>query len=103
TNALAFIRGHAAQLSADPSRVCLVAFSSGAPLLAKFIREHPPEVRCLGAMYAFLDIRQSDPHRQHLSPAQLDELSPLVQMERSGSAMPPLSLAGAGSDHLPTL
>jgi len=103
TNALAFIRGHAAQLSADPSRVCLVAFSAGGPLLAKFIREHPPEVRCLGAMYAFLDIRQSDPHRQHLSPAQLDEFSPLVQMERSGSAMPPLFIARAGNDQIPTL
>src|SRR6266481_1774930 len=94
--ALAFVGSHARQLSADPSRVCLVAFSAGGPLLAKFIRDRSPAVRCLAAMYAFLDIRQSDPHRQHLSPAQLEEFSPLVQMERAGPAMPPLFVAGAG-------
>jgi acetyl esterase/lipase len=102
-NAIAFIRGHASKLSADASRVCMVAFSAGGPLLAKFIREHPSEVRCLAAMYAFLDIRQSDPHRQHLSPAQLDQFSPLVQMERSGPGMAPIFVARAGNDEIPTL
>ena len=101
--ALAFVGSHARQLSADPSRVCLVAFSAGGPLLAKFIRDRSPAVRCLAAMYAFLDIRQSDPHRQHLSPAQLEEFSPLVQMERAGPAMPPLFVARAGNDQVPTL
>src|SRR5438874_10011327 len=103
TNALTFIRGHAAQLSADPSRICMVAFSAGGPLLAKFIRERPPDVRCLAAMYAFLDVRQSEPHRQHLSPAQLDQFSPLVQMERSGPRMAPMFVARAGNDEIPTL
>jgi len=102
-NALAFVAGHAAQLSADPARVCMIAFSAGGPLLAKPIREHPPAVRCLAAMYAFLDIRQSEPHRQHLSPEQLDEFSPLVQMERAAPTMPPLFIARAGDDQVPTL
>src|SRR5207248_7279654 len=101
--ALDFIRGHAAQLSADASRVCLIAFSAGGPLLAKFIRERPPDLRCLAAMYAFLDIRQSEPHRQHLAPAQLDQFSPLVQMERSGPRMAPMFVARAGHDEVPTL
>src|SRR5437667_11359266 len=60
-NALAFIRSHAAQLSADASRECMAAFPARRPLPAEFIRERPPDVRCLAAMYAFLDIRQSEP------------------------------------------
>jgi len=101
--ALAFVGDHAAKLSADPSRVCLIAFSAGGPLLARFIREHPPSVRCLAAMYAFLDVHQWEPYRQHLSPAQREEFSPLVQMERVGPAMPPLFVARAGNDEVPTL
>jgi len=102
-NALKFAGNHAARLSADPSRTCLIAFSAGGPLLAKPIREHAPGVRCLAAMYAFLDVRQSEPHRQHLSPAQLEEFSPLVQMEHAGPSMPPLFVARAGNDQVPTL
>ncbi len=36
-------------------------------------------------------------------PAQLEEFSPLVQMERAGPAMPPLFVARAGNDQVPTL
>src|SRR5256885_3859143 len=54
-SALDYLRRHAGRLSADPGRICLVAFSAGGPLLARFIREHPSNVRCLAAMYAFLD------------------------------------------------
>ena len=48
-------------------------------------------------------VRQSEPHRQHLSPAQLDQFSPLVQMERSGPRMAPVFVARAGNDEVPTL
>src|SRR5438067_4093307 len=102
-SALAYVGGHAARLSADPQRTCLVAFSAGGPLLAPAIRGLPSRVRCLAAMYAFLDVRQSEPHRSHLTPEQLDEFSPLVQMERAGRAMPPLFVARAGKDEVPTL
>src|SRR5438105_417792 len=78
-----YVRERAAQLAADPERTCLVAFSAGGPLLSEAIAGHPPRVRCLAAMYAFLDVRQSEPHRRHSSPEELDRFSPLVQMARA--------------------
>ena len=98
-----YVRERAAQLAADPERTCLVAFSAGGPLLSDPIAGHPPRVRCLAAMYAFLDVRQSEPHRRHASPEELDRFSPLVQMERAARKMPPLFVARAGKDEVPTL
>jgi len=102
-SATGYVREHAADLSADPERTCLVAFSAGGPLLSRAIAEHPPAVKCLAAMYAFLDVRQSEPHRAHASPEELDRFSPLVQMERAAGKMPPLFVARAGRDEVPTL
>ena len=97
-----YVREHAAQLAADTERTCLVAFSAGGPLLSPAIAG-PGRVRCLAAMYAFLDVRQSEPHRGHASPEELDRFSPLVQMERAARKMPPLFVARAGRDEVPTL
>src|SRR5439155_25874157 len=51
-DAIAFVRGRAADFGIDPERIALAAYSAGGPLLAAPIREPKPYIRCLVAFYA---------------------------------------------------
>lgn len=100
--ALAYVRKHAAELNADPERVCLAAFSAGGPLLAPYIADAPAEVRCLVAFYPLMDPEASPPHRASEAPDTLAAFSPIKALATRGRK-PPLYLARAGADEIPTL
>lgn len=101
-SALAYVRAHAAELNADPGRVCLAAFSAGGPMLAPYIADAPAEVRCLVAFYPLMDPEASPPHRAHEDAATLAAFSPVKALAAPGRK-PPLYLARAGADEIPTL
>ncbi|HEV8577668.1 MAG TPA: DUF4440 domain-containing protein [Thermoanaerobaculia bacterium] len=102
-DAIAYVRAHAAELGVDGDRLCLAAYSAGGPMLSPFLSDPPPYVRCLVAFYAFMDIRQSEAHRQSETAETLDRFSPIVQIARAPARVPPLFLARAGQDQVPTL
>lgn len=99
--AVEYVRANADSLGVDADRLCLVAFSGGGPMLAPALRDRPAHVRCLVAFYAFLDIRQSEPHRAHETAEALKSFSPISHL--AGDGLPPLFVARAGLDAVPTL
>jgi acetyl esterase/lipase len=102
-DAIAFVRGRAADFGIDPDRIALAAYSAGGPVLAAPIREPKPYVRCLVAFYAFLDLRQSALHRKFLSEEQIRQFSPAVVLSESTGKLPPIFVARAGKDQIPDL
>jgi acetyl esterase/lipase/ketosteroid isomerase-like protein len=102
-DAIAYVRSHAGELGVDGDRLCLAAFSAGGPMLSPFLGDPPPYVRCLVAFYAFMDIRQSEAHQQSETAETLERFSPIVQIARAPARVPPLFLARAGQDQIPTL
>jgi acetyl esterase/lipase len=99
--AIEFVRARGDSLNIDQDRICLIAYSAGGPLLSPYLRDPPEYVRCLAAFYAFMDIRQSDLHRQHEPAEKVEAYSPILQL--SGDRVPPLFLARAGRDEIPTM
>ena len=102
TDAIAFVRGRAADFGIDPERIALAAYSAGGPLLAAPIREPKPYIRCLVAFYAFLDLRPSALHRKFLSEEQIRQFSPAVALSESAGP-PPIFVGRAGKDQIPDL
>jgi acetyl esterase/lipase len=100
---IGYVRGHAAEFGADPDRICLASYSAGGPLLAPYLRQPRPFIRCLAAFYSILDIRDSDHHRRFLKPDQLDLFSPAKQLEEHAATAPPIFLMRAGRDQVPGL
>jgi acetyl esterase/lipase len=102
-DAIAYIRSHAGELGIDGDRLCLAAYSAGGPMLAPFLSDPPPYIRCLVGFYPFLDIRQSKEHWESESAETLERFSPIVQIARDPARVPPLFVARAGRDEIPTL
>jgi len=99
--AIEYVRAQAASWNVDPDRIGLMAWSGGGPLLTAAMREKPPYIRCLAAFYAFLDIQQSQPHRDHESWETLKAFSPISCLEVDASTMAPMFAARAGQDAIP--
>ena len=100
---LAYVRCHAAECGGDPERIGLIAYSAGGPLLSRYIREARPDVRCLAAFYCMLDVRDSESHRQFMTPEELAVYSPAAQVENHAATMPPMFVMRAGQDQIPGL
>lgn len=103
SNALDYIRSHADSFHADPDRIGLVAWSAGGPLLSTAMRDKPPFVRCLVALYAYLDIQRSPSHIDNESVEALKAFSPISYLHGDTSAMAPLFVAKAGQDEVPMM
>lgn len=101
--AVAYVRANADALGVDRDRLCLAAYSGGGPLLSAALRDRPPYVRCLVSFYAFLDVRQSEPHRTHETPETLERFSPITHLGGDAGRIPPLFVARAGLDQIPTM
>jgi acetyl esterase/lipase len=63
--AIDYVRANAAKFGADPDRICLAAYSAGGPMLTLGLSDQRPYIKCLVAVYAFLDIQQSALHRDN--------------------------------------
>ena len=102
TDAINYIRANADSLSIDKDRVCLAAYSAGGPLLSVAMHDRLPFVRCLVSFYAFLDIQQSEPHRNSETPDMLKSFSVITYLADT-ARMPPIFVARAGLDQIPGL
>ena len=58
--ALDYVRRNAVALNVDTSRVCVMAFSSGAPLLTRVLSAGGTNVSCVAAYYPHLDLTRND-------------------------------------------
>jgi sugar lactone lactonase YvrE/acetyl esterase/lipase len=94
-----YLRRKAGELSLDPSRVCVVAYGDGAPLLSPILEQPPAYLKCLAMFYPLLDIREP----RFVAADEPDEVkssfSPLIQLYRAGAAVPPLLLIYGGQDN----
>jgi acetyl esterase/lipase len=101
--AMDYVRAHAPEFSADPQRLCLAAYSAGGPLLTLGLDSKRGYVRCLLAFYAFLDIQQSDLHRQHEPAERVREFSMIEHLGEPRAREIPIFIARAGQDAIPTM
>ena len=100
--AINYVRTNAEKYNLDKERICLIAYSAGGPMLTLAMRGNTPFVRCLVAFYAFMDIQQSD-FRKTETADNLRAFSPIIYLQNDGSKIPPLFLARAGHDEVPTM
>ena len=103
TAILETVRAQARALGADPSRLALVAFSAGGPLLSRPLRQDLPGVRALAGFYPFLDLRKSPLHQKYLKPEAVTAFSPAAQLRTSVARRKPFFLARAGKDAIPDI
>jgi len=103
TDAINYIRAHADTLNIDKERICLIAFSAGGPLLSIAMREKPLYVRCLVGFYAFMDIQQSEPHRNSETAETMKRFSNITYLDNDATKIAPLFIARAGQDEVPTI
>jgi acetyl esterase/lipase len=101
--AINYIRANADSLNIDKDRLCLAAYSGGGPMLSLAMRDKLAYVRCLVSFYAFLDIQQSETHRANESPEMLKTFSPITYLASDLSKLPPMFIARAGLDEVPTM
>ena len=103
TSAINYVRTNADALNVDKDRLCLMSFSAGGPMLSLAMREKPEYVRCLVAFYSFLDIHQSNHHRESETSETLDKFSPITYLDENVAKLPPMLIARAGRDEIPTM
>jgi hypothetical protein len=98
--AIGYVREHADELSLDPDRLAVWAFSGSGPLLSPIIRGAPPFVHCLVAYYAALDLRELPAeYAPEVSPEVLHRFSPAAHLHCDGLARIPIFVARAGLDN----
>jgi acetyl esterase/lipase len=102
TDAITYVRANAEKLSTDKDRICLIAYSAGGPMLSLAMRGDTPFVRCLVGFYAFMDIRQSDYQKTEM-PETVTSFSPITYLRKNANKIPPIFIARAGRDQVPTM
>lgn len=98
--ALTWLEANADDLGVDRSRICLVAFSAGGPLLMPWIHGEQAGPVCLAGVYPVLDVEHSRLHRA--------ETSGVLQAFSGAPSTPsysaiPLLVVRAGADDVPDL
>lgn len=101
--AIDYVRANAGRLGADPDRICLAAYSAGGPLLTIGFEEKRPYIRCLVAVYAFLDVQQSNLHRDNEPAERVKQYSPIEHLGEKRAQQIPMLIARAGQDAIPTM
>jgi len=100
--ALSFVRANARTYRLDPDRICMVVYSAGGPMLAPYMVNAPPWLKCIAGWYPFMDIRQSSFHQSSEKPETLLAFSDILKLDEPGTKTP-LYLVRAGADQIPTL
>jgi acetyl esterase/lipase len=101
-DAIKYVRENADKYHVDKDRVCLIAYSAGGPLLTLAMRGDMSFVRCLVGFYAFMDIQQSD-YRKTEKPETVKSFSPITYLQTDANKIPPMFIARAGHDEVPTM
>ncbi len=102
TAAINYVRANADKYNVDKDRICLIAYSAGGPMLSLAMRGDMPYVRCLIGFYAFMDIQQSD-YGKTEAVETVKAFSPITYLEKDASKIPPMFIARAGRDEVPTM
>jgi acetyl esterase/lipase len=102
TAAINYVRTNADKYNIDKDRICLIAYSAGGPMLSLGMRGDTPFVRCLIGFYAFMDIKQSD-YRNTEAAETLKRFSPITYVQKDATKIPPMFIARAGRDEVPTM
>lgn len=103
-SAINYVRANADALNIDKDRIALIAFSAGGPMLSQAMREKPAYIKCLVAYYAFMDVRQSDAHKQSETPETVMKFSNITYLDApDANKIAPLFIARAGRDEIPTM
>jgi acetyl esterase/lipase len=96
TDAIAYVRTHAADLHVDPDRFCLWMGSAGAVAgLRVGLADPQPFVRCLVSYYGLFDLALYAQARElpALAPDVLQALAPLTYLRQHPQRIPPLLIA----------
>jgi acetyl esterase/lipase len=101
-DAINYVRSNADKYHVDQDRICLSAYSAGGPLLTLALHGDMRFVRCLVGFYSFMDIQQSD-YAKTEKPETVKSFSPITYLETDASKIPPMFLARAGHDEVPTM
>jgi acetyl esterase/lipase/uncharacterized protein YndB with AHSA1/START domain len=101
-DAIRYVRANAAKYNIDKDRICLMAFSAGGPMLSLAMRGDTPYISCIVGFYAFLDVRQSA-YNISEQPEKLKAFSPITYLEKDTRSLPPMFVARAGLDEVPTM
>jgi len=101
-DAINYVRANADQYNVDKDRVCLIAYSAGGTMLTLAMHGNTPFVRCLVGFYSFMDIQQSD-FRKTEAAETVRAFSPIIYLQNDVSHIPPMFLARAGHDEVPTM
>ena len=101
-DAINYVRSNADKYHIDKERICLIAYSAGGPLLTLAMRGDMPFVRCLVGFYAFMDIQQSD-YRKTEKLETVKSFSPITYLQIDANKIPPMFIARAGHDEVPTM
>jgi acetyl esterase/lipase len=100
--AIDYVRSNADKYDVDKDRLCLISFSASGPMLSLAMRGDTPYVRCLVGFYSFMDIQQSD-YRKTETAENLKAFSPITYLQSDVSKLPPMFIARAGHDEVPTM
>ena len=109
TDALAFVRRRAADLRADPNRICLAFYSAGGVGAGALLHDAPSYIKCVSLYYPYLDLehlRNTTIFREAHPAAHVDSLSgysPRDALAHPKAPLPPILLARAGHDEIPHL
>ena len=101
-DAINYVRSNADKYNVAKDRICLVGFSAGGPMLSLAMRGDMPYVKCIVGFYAFMDIRQSNYNKSE-KPEVLKAFSPITYLEKDPAKLPPMFIARAGRDEVPTM
>ncbi|HET9447150.1 MAG TPA: alpha/beta hydrolase [Steroidobacteraceae bacterium] len=92
--AIDFARANSAKFNTNPDRLCIAAYSAGGPLLTVALQDERSYVRCQLAMYALVDAQGFGVP---------EEAKFALKTYLGEPSFPPLFLARAGRDTIPTL
>lgn len=92
--AIDFARANASKFNAQPDRMCIAAYSAGGPLLTVALQDERSYVRCQLAIYPLVDARGF---------GIADEAKFALKTYVDKPSFPPLFVARAGRDAIPTL
>lgn len=101
TDAIAYVRAHAAELHVDPDRLCLWMGSAGAVAgLRVGLADLQPYVRCLVSCYGLFDLALYAQARALPTPAPevLQAFAPLTYLQQHQERIPPLLIARMEQD-----
>jgi acetyl esterase/lipase len=102
--AIDYVRTNAKKFGADPDRICLAAFSAGGPVLIVGLEQkRTGHIKCLMGFYTFLDIQQSNLHRDNESATNLKKFAMVERLSEPRAQAIPMFIARAGLDEIPTM